>query len=288
MRLLVMLLVFALAMASASWLAARRWALVSQRETVRLVAAARAPSLPFDPVQLEGLPPPVARYLGLALREGQPLVQVARLRQRGTFLLRPRPDGWRAFEARSVATADPPGFQWDARIDVAPGVRALVRDGYIDGGGSMSASLAGLVPLVDVRGTPEVATGALMRYLAEAAWYPTVLLPGQGVTWAPLDSSAARATLTVGSTTVALDFHFGPDGLVSEVYAPDRPREVRGRWLPTPWRGRWLRYSRLGGMLIPTAAEVEWILSDGPQPYWRGEIVEARFENAPAAGASTR
>jgi len=280
MRILVTLLVFAVAMVSASWLAARRWALTSQRQVVRLVAEARPQPTRFDPAQLTGLPPPVARYLGLALQQGQPLVRVAHLRQRGTFLLRPAPDGWRPFEALSVATADPPGFLWDARIDVAPGVQALVRDGFADGVGSMSASLAGLVPLVDVGGTPAIATGALMRYLAEAAWYPTVLLPGQGVTWTALDSSSARATLVTASAAVTLDFHFGPDGLVSQVYAPNRPREVDGRWLPTPWRGRWLRYARHGGMLIPVAAEVEWILSDGPQPYWRGEIVEARFEVA--------
>lgn len=34
----------------------------------------------------------------------------------------------------------------------------------------------------------------LMRLLGEAAWYPTVLLPGQGVRWQPVDDRSAEAT----------------------------------------------------------------------------------------------
>jgi len=42
------------------------------------------------------------------------------------------------------------------------------------------ASLFGLISLANWRGTPEVAQGELMRFLAEAAWDPTALLPSQG------------------------------------------------------------------------------------------------------------
>ena len=39
----------------------------------------------------------------------------------------------------------------------------------------------------------EVAQGELMRFFAEAAWYPTALLPSQGVRWQAVDDTSARA-----------------------------------------------------------------------------------------------
>jgi hypothetical protein len=43
-----------------------------------------------------------------------------------------------------------------------------------------------------MRGTGEIAEGQLMGFFAEAAWYPTALLPGQGVRWEAVDDSSAR------------------------------------------------------------------------------------------------
>lgn len=46
----------------------------------------------------------------------------------------------------------------------------------------------------DLRGAlGEVAQGELMRFFAEAAWYPTALLPSQGVRWQAVDDTSARA-----------------------------------------------------------------------------------------------
>jgi hypothetical protein len=44
-----------------------------------------------------------------------------------------------------------------------------------------------------------------MRFLAEAPWYPTTLLPGQGVRWKAIDDSTASATIQDGDTRVTLD-----------------------------------------------------------------------------------
>jgi hypothetical protein len=98
---------------------------------------------------------------------------------------------------------------------MAPGVGVRVRDAFVDGDGSMVGRLMGLWPVVAVESTPEIDAGALHRYLAEAVWYPTALLPSHGVVWTSLGGTKARAALTVGATAVWLDFSFGADGLVS-------------------------------------------------------------------------
>lgn len=231
----------------------------------------------FSATELAGLPVPVARYFRAVLREGQPVVRRARYSQRGQFLVRPGPNGWRPFEATQYVAAQPAGFVWDARIRVAPGLHIRVRDAFVEGAGSMLASFMGIGRMVSVEGTPEIAAGALHRYLAEAVLIPTALLPSRGVVWAPIDDSSARATLSVSRTTVSLDFHFGADGLVESVFTPARARDVEGRAVPTPWRGRWQRYEERHGMRVPLAGEVEWVLPEGPQTYWRGRISDAEY-----------
>lgn len=235
------------------------------------------PPLTFEPHELEGLPEPVARYFRTVLRDGQRIVRSAEICQRGHFLMHAQPLSWRKFHATQHATATPPGFVWDASIRLAPGISVLVRDALIDGAGSMRASVMGLWPLVTVEDTQEIDRSALQRYLAEAPWTPTALLPSQGVTWTPLDGASARATLTAGVTTASVDFFFAADGTIRRVYTDARSRHVDGEAVPTPWQGRYSRYAEMHGMKIPLSAEVEWLLDDAPQPYCRCDITSISY-----------
>jgi hypothetical protein len=161
---------------------------------------------------------------------------------------------------------------------MAPGITARVRDSFVDGAGTMLGRLAGVVTVVRSEGTPAISEGALLRWLAEAVWCPTALLPSAGVTWIAKDDSTATASVTAGGTTVALDFLFGPDSLVRGVHAAARPREVGGRLEPMPWSGTWSTYVEMQGMRVPIAGEVAWMLPTGRQPYWRGRVTEIAFE----------
>ena len=73
-----------------------------------------------------------------------------------------------------------------------------MRDAYVAGEGLLYAAPLGLFTVMDVSGQPGVAEGELMRFFAEAAWYPTALLPSQGVRWEAMDDRTARATLADG------------------------------------------------------------------------------------------
>jgi hypothetical protein len=137
----------------------------------------------------------------------------------------------------------------------------------------------GVRRVVSAQGTPELNAAALHRFLAEAVWLPTALLPAAGVVLRPHDGNSARASLSTGGSSVSLDFHFGADGLVDRVYTGARERDVgRGRTLPTPWQGRFSHYARRAGFRVPLAGEVEWLLPEGPQPYWRGELTSVAYE----------
>lgn len=226
---------------------------------------------------LAGLPAPVARYFEFALTPGHPLLRRARIEQAGDFRAGGFDAPWSPFTAVQNFTAHPPGFVWDASIRMTPLATVRVRDSYIGGVGSMQGKMASVIPVVDQSGGPGLAAGALHRYLAESVWFPTVLLPGRGVVWEPIDDTTARATLTHGATSVWLDFHFSERGEIVRVFTPERLREVKGEYVPTPWGGSFEEYQEADGMMIPMAGEVEWILPEGRLSYWRGRIVSAVY-----------
>ncbi|MGH7411584.1 MAG: DUF6920 family protein [Candidatus Methylomirabilis sp.] len=204
---------------------------------------------------------------------------LAALRSRSDLLSEAK-ESWGPFQATQMVTVQPPAFDWEARIAWAPGVTMFVRDAYAAGTGSLHAAAFGLVTVADQRGTPELAQGELMRYLAEAAWYPTALLPSGGVRWEAIDDSTARASFTDGATSVALDFRFDQEGLITRVRSPGRYRDVNGVQTLMPWQGRFRRYAQRSGMRIPLEGEVEWVMPTGPLPYWRGRITDIVYETA--------
>ncbi len=242
--------------------------------------AARKPIVPatYRASDLDALPAPVQRYFRAVLTDGQRRVAVARLTHVGEFNMSDAAPSWRRFRSSQLVTTRRPGFVWDARIRLAPAVTVYVHDAYVAGEGILRAELLRLFGVASLRGTPEAAAGELMRYLAEAVWYPTALLPGEGLRWDGVDDDTARATLSDGATTVALDYHFDADGLVSRVATNSRWRSVKGAMVPTPWEGRFWSYDTRDGMRIPLEGEVAWVLPDGARPYWRGRVRSARYE----------
>lgn len=255
------------------------WKSRTAEYVIRLDSAALQPrdSL-FKPAMLEELPAPVARYLRAALRDSVPLLWHAVIRHKGQFRPDPARRDWWTFDSVQHFDARPPGFVWDARMDMAPGVKVFVRDALIGEEGSVLARLAGIFPVAQSRGAGDLGAASLQRWLAETAWFPTALLPGQSVTWTAIDDSTARASTGAGNTTVSLDFHFGADSLVSYIDTDARARLVKGVSVGTPWRGTWTAWDWYEGMRIPTRGEVEWELPAGPFPYWRGTLEGATYE----------
>jgi hypothetical protein len=152
-----------------------------------------------------------------------------------------------------------------------------VRDSYIGGSAGMRGAVAGLVPVVDQQGTPDLAAGALHRYLAEAVWLPTALLPSQHVVWEAVDDSTALVTLSDSGITVTWTVHFSAAGEIVRVEG-ERLRDVDGVGVPTPFVGHHRSYAEVEGMRIPMEGEVAWILPEGQLTYWRGRIAKAEYE----------
>ena len=260
---------------------ATRW----RSDTKKLQVSIQAEQLPltpksYDPHQLDGLPTPVQRYFLAVLKEGQSRATAITVEHTGTFNLGQNGEQWKPFESTQRVITQRPGFVWDARIHMAPGMTVHVHDAYVAGEGILTGKLLGLIKVMEQPNTPELAQGELMRFFAEAAWYPTALLPGQGVVWEPQDDTQASAVLTDGPTSVRLAFQFDPQGLISAVRSDGRYREVDGVLKATPWEGRFWDYQLRDGILIPLQGEVGWLLQEEWKPYWRGQIRRIEYEFA--------
>ena len=261
---------------------AMRWTGATQAILARLEAK-RLPAAParYDPREIEGLPAPVQRYFSTVLTPGQSIVTAATLEHTGHFNLSPTGEQWKPFTSRQRVVVQRPGFLWDARIALAPGVSVRVHDSYADGEGLLHAAVFGLFSVAHLRGGGELARGELMRFFAEAAWYPTALLPSQGVRWTAVDEHSAKATLTDGALSITLLFRFDASGLMTSMRAEARGRIVGNEVSSAPWEGTWANHQRVDGMTVPLSGEVAWLLPEGRKTYWRGTVTSLNHEWSP-------
>lgn len=273
------IVVLAFAITVAILYGAKRWQ-SNTRDLHAEMETARLPIIPesYDPRELENLPPPVQHYFHAVLKEGQPLVAAVSVEHTGTFNMSETGEQWKPFKSTQRVITQRPGFVWDALIGMAPAMNVFVHDAYVVGEGVLTAKLFGLLTVMEQPSTPELVQGELMRFFAEGVWYPTALLPSQGVVWEAIDDTQASATLTDGTTTVKLVFQFDAQGLISAVRSDGRYRAVDGVPVATPWQGRFWDYQLRDGMLIPLEGEVAWLLPAGPKPYWRGRIQRIEYE----------
>lgn len=232
----------------------------------------------FTRDDLNGLPDPVKAYLDTVLEEGQPYVRRVRMKQRGDFRLGDATSPWKPLKATQHVATESPGFVWEATIKVLPFVSVNVVDMYKDGEGSLRAKLLSIIEVADEGPSPELNAGELMRYLGESVWFPTALLPNNGVKWEAIDEHSAEATLDHRDTTASLRFHFNDQHEVVRVSGVRPYLTENGAYESTRWTGYWGNYREKNGMRIPTEGEVEWNRPDGDLPYWRATLEEIEHE----------
>lgn len=260
-----------------------RWAratqvLVGQMEAARLPPAVSR----YDARELEGLPAPVQRYFRAVLRDGQAIITGVTVQHTGTFNVTAlgNRELWFPFTSTQHVLTNRPGFVWSARMALIPGIAMLVHDAYAAGTGTLHAALMGLFSLTHQHGSGDIARGELMRFMMEAAWYPTALLPSQGAKWLAVDAASADATLVDGDISITMRFTFDDAGLIETVHADARGALVGGRIVMLPWEGRMSNYQERDGMRVPVTGEAAWAPPAGRKPYWRGTIMSSTYEFA--------
>lgn len=269
----------------------KRWAGLigahtSELESARVGGTDRLPFVArYDARELDGLPPPVQRYFRAVLTDGQPIIAAATIEMSGTINMSASAEQWKAFTAHQRVVTKRPGFLWDAEVNMFPGVPARVVDAYIAGQGRLIAKLLGLFTVAETHGGGELARGEFMRYFAETPWYPTALLPSQGVRWQAAGDASANATLVDGQLTLTLLFSFSEAGTIASVRAESRGAGVGvgvGKdMVMLPWDCRFSDYQRRDCMSIPMAGEAAWVRAGERKAYFVGKVSKLGWEFLP-------
>jgi hypothetical protein len=119
----------------------------------------------------------------------------------------------------------------------------------------------------------------MMRFFAEAAWYPDGAAAQPGRALGGRDDRSAYATLEEGDITLTMLFTFDEQGLIDTVHAEARGRAVAARSSRRPGRAT-SGTTRARRYAVPLDGEVAWLLPEGEKPYWRGHITEIRYQSA--------
>lgn len=270
--------VVAVGIAAVIFAQSRETSKAEQMAAVLTEGVAQAATDTVDFAVLSDLPPPVARYFRHVLTEGQRVIKVVELRQSGVLRTDPATESWLRFTANQLVVPPSSGFMWNAKVELPLAMHVRVLDSYIEGVGSGRVSLLSAYAVAEEAGVPELNSGALHRYLAEAVWFPTALLPQSGVVWSPIDDYSALATLTDSGTTVSLEFRFNEIGEVTAIYSAGRYGQFDGEYRQVPWQGHFKNYGAQAGMRVPGYGEVGWYKDGALQLVWKGDLLHAQYE----------
>ena len=270
--------IYAAVSAFGAWL----WSAATSDLVAHLTAGRINPAINrYHAAELADLPAPVQRYFRAALTDGQPIVTAVRLIQTGQFNMSAEADQWKLFTASQHFTTTRPGFVWDANITLFPGVPVRVVDAFISGEGFLRPTILGLYEMGTLQGKGEIARGELLRHFAESVWFPTALLPSQGMVWQAIDDASAKATMTDGPISVTMLFRFGTDDLITAVFVEGRATTVGTQTVLMPWECRMSNYQTRDGMRVPLTGEALYITPQGERPYFKGTIDAPTYEFAP-------
>jgi hypothetical protein len=226
----------------------------------------------------ENLPPPVYRYLLNALPAESQVMRQVTLTQRGVLRINTKSQRWLSFAAVQKIAPMTKAFVWLAKVKLFKVAHVQVIDSYINGIGSGSVNLFSVFNLDQAVNEPALNSGALHRYLAEAVWYPTALLPQFGVVWSAKDNRSAVATLTDKETSVSLEFRFNEADEVVGIYSAGRYGRFGGKYQQVAWEGHFSAYQRHQGLLLPGKGEVGWYHSGKLQLVWKGVITDIEMK----------
>jgi len=231
-------------------------------------AAFPAPPAPAPLVTeatLEGLPPPVRRYMRFMGVVGRP--RDWSLRARFTARFRPNRGRWLDCEALQYDTRLPLSRAFYMQLSLAGVLPVTVRDTYRQGRGSMKVRAFDTVTVVAGTGS-EIDVGELVTYLNDAILMAPSLLLGPEATWREVDSSTFDVTLRDGPLSVSARVWLDEQGAPRDFSTTDRFFEMpNGQRVRTEWRTPVSGYQEAGGRRLPLKAQAIWQLPDGPFAY---------------------
>lgn len=205
---------------------------------------------------------------------GNPKTNSVWLSQKGQMKTEPEAE-WMPFEAEQFFDVNQSSFIWvvDAKANAL--IHMHGRDKLANGNGEMLIKLFSLINVVDEKNNPKINSAAMIRFLSETCWFPSVALSKQ-ISWTPIDSLSAKATLTINENTVSGIFKFNAEG---EVIAFEAVRYFGSGENDTQelWLIENTSHTNFNGYHIPNKSTVTWKLKEGDYKWLELEVTELEY-----------
>ncbi len=197
------------------------------------------------------LPEPVKKYLDLVLPKDPRQIKEVELTHNGFFKSSLKSD-WVKIKGKQYFKTETPEFEWTGETSMFK-----ASDRYMDGKGRLRVKLFGLIPIVNARG-PEVDQAELLRWLGESVWFPTNLIPGDQLSWSPINSSSAKLNYSHKDQKLWYIINFDEKGYIVRLET-ERYLE-KGK--PEKWIGKVSDYKDFHGFIVPSHIEAFWELEE--------------------------
>jgi hypothetical protein len=137
-----------------------------------------------------------------------------------------------------------------------------------------------LVPIVRVSGNPDHHRSAFGRVVSESAfWVPASLLHSDTVSWTPVNGTTARATVSFGSYSQAIDLTVQADGQPSRVVIQRWSNENADKvFREQPFGGYLSDFQEINGYRLPMRVEGGNLIgTEDYFPFYKAEVQAIRF-----------
>ncbi len=171
----------------------------------------RAERKPYGAKDFSSLPEGAKEYLMRAMPRQGVRIQGVRMKERGEIRVHDEAS-WKPFSAVQYVSTNPPQLIWSGQAEHWPLTPVSILTTYMGGRDGTEAYFWGLLSAFENRGL-EMKAYLMVRWLGEAVWYPTALLPGDHISWETVPSKQpevrqARVRFRDGEMAVSGIFTF--------------------------------------------------------------------------------
>jgi hypothetical protein len=245
----------------------------------RLLERPGAPARRFEIALIANLPEIAKRYFRHAIANGTPLYSGVELEMEGTFLLGDKAK-FQTYRMPAWQVLRPPEqFVWVPRL--RRGAMTITGSDALVGGEAWTRFfLWGLVPVANIRSSPDLVRSAQFRGAIEGAlWLPSTMLPENGAGWEQVGPNEARVTLASFSPAIVLRLTLSENGTVQEVvgqrWSNANPEQ---QFRLQPFGGTMSAEATFQGLTIPTSISVgNHYGTEAYLPFFQARITRARF-----------
>ena len=244
----------------------------------KFASSSRSSQVAYSPAMVADLPEIGQRYFNHAIAVGTPLKNTVELEMAGTFLLGDK-TSYRTYSMEARQILRPPSeFVWVPRM-TSGAMHISGSDALVSGSAWTRFWLFGIIPIANVRSSPDLVRSATFRSTMEGVWVPASLLPRNGVVWEQAGPDRARIRVRRVTPEIVLEMKLASTGAVEEIIGErwsdaNRDKEFRLQ----PFGGTVEGEKTFEGYTIPSRIKVgNHYPAPEYLPFFQAEVTKARY-----------